>query len=402
MTKEVNKNSNDNKNTSNEKEKDVNNILSSIESTVDTKLTTGQQIDSFNTILSNKWDERSMQNLSHFKDNFMTGDDPDHKQHINRTLAIIPCFDEEAAIGSVVLKTRRYVDEVLVIDDGSSDQTTKIAREAGATVLSHKTNLGKSATIKTGFQYALDNDFEHVVTLDGDGQHDADEIPNVLDNLFTGKNGEKADISIGTRYGEDTEMPRWRRVGKRVLDYTTSFGNDGFLTDSQSGFRAFNKKAMSGIIPRLKGRGFSTESEQLMIASSLGLNVVNTHISCKYQSIGNSDVTSTKTPTSHGFGVLGYVLWLVAEKRPLLFIGVPGFALVVASVLWAILTFQLYNQTGVFSISYALITGVLLMVGALALFMGLLLNTIPHVVRRTLEEKEYDTYIRMQSSNKKP
>ncbi|MCK4348645.1 MAG: hypothetical protein KAW47_08510, partial [Thermoplasmatales archaeon] len=68
----------------------------------------------------------------------------------------------------------------------------------------------------------------------------------------------------------------------------------------------------------------------------------------------------------------------------------------------AILTFQLYNQTGVFPISYALITGVLLMVGALALLMGLLLNTIPHVVRRTLEEKEYDTYIHTQSSTKKP
>ncbi len=388
MTKEVNKNSNGNKNTSNEKEKEVNNMLSSIEPTIDTKLTTSQQIDPFSTILSNGEEKRDMQDLSPLKDKFIARDDPRHEQHVNRTLAVIPCFDEEETVGSVVLKTRQYVDEVLVIDDGSSDQTTKIAREAGATVLSHKMNLGKSAGIKTGFQYALDNDFEYVITLDGDGQHNADEIPNVLGNLLNGKNGEKIDISIGMRHGEDTEMPRWRRVGKRVLDYTTSFGNDGFLTDSQSGFRAFNKKAMSGITPRLKGRGFSTESEQLMIASSLGLNIANTHISCKYKSIGNSGVTSTKTPTSHGFGVLGYVLWLVAERRPLLFIGVPGFALVVFSAFWAILTFQWYNQTGVFPISYALITGVLLMVGAISLLMGLLLNTIPHVVRRTLDEKE--------------
>jgi CHASE2 domain-containing sensor protein len=81
---------------------------------------------------------------------------------------------------------------------------------------------------------------------------------------------------------------------------------------------------------------------------------------------------------------------MVAEKRPLLFIGVPGFALVIFSVFGGILTLQSYNQTHVFPISYALITGTLLMIGALALFMGLLLNTIPHVVRRTLDEKEND------------
>ena len=169
------------------------------------------------------------------------------------------------------------------------------------------------------------------------------------------------DISIGIRHGKDTEMPKWRRVGKRVLDYTTSFGNNGFITDSQSGFRAFNKKAMSGITPRLKGKGFSTESEQLMIASQLGLNVVNTHISCKYKSIGDSNVTSTKTPTSHGFGVLGYIIWLVAEKRPLLFIGIPGLFCITAGIFLAIKTLQAYNTTNYFSIPYALLTSFFLL-----------------------------------------
>jgi glycosyltransferase involved in cell wall biosynthesis len=309
---------------------------------------------------------------------------PKNERYISRTLAVIPCFNEEATIGSIVLKSRQYVDEVLVIDDGSSDQTIKIAREAGATVLSHKTNLGKAAVIKTGFQYALDNDFENVITLDGDGQHNADEIPNVLGKLLIDENDEKVDISIGIRYGKNTEMPKWRRVGKRVLDYTTSFGNNGFLTDSQSGFRAFNKKAITGITPRLKGKGFSTESEQLMIASQLGLNIANTNISCKYKSIGYSNTTSTKNPTSHGFGVLGYIIWLVAEKRPLLFIGVPGFVLIIAGVLMGILTLQWYNRLGIFPISYALITGVILMLGSLALFMGILLNTIPHIIKRTI------------------
>jgi len=311
------------------------------------------------------------------------------EKQIARTLAVIPCFNEEYAIGSLVLKAKRYVDDVLVVDDGSSDNTKEVARLAGATVLSHQSNLGKSAGIKTGFQYAIDNDFDYVITLDGDGQHNPDEIPLVLGRLLSSDDA-TVDISIGTRHGVDTEMPQWRKVGKRVLDYATSFGNNTVLTDSQSGFRAFSKKAVQGITPRLKGRGFSTESEQLLLAGDLGLSVVNTHISCKYHSIGSAESTSTKSPTSHGFGVLGYVLWMVAEKRPLLFIGVPGFALVVFSVFWAILTFQMYNRTGVFPISYALITGVMLMVGVLGLFIGLLLNTIPHIVRRTLDEKDFD------------
>jgi glycosyltransferase involved in cell wall biosynthesis len=165
-----------------------------------------------------------------------------------RTLAVIPCCNEEATIGSVVLKTKRFVNHVLVVDDGSKDETKKVAKDAGATVISHKKNRGKGAAIRTGFQYALDNDFDYVVTIDGDGQHNPLEIPALLDNVIN--NGH--DVSIGYRVGNDTEMPMWRRVGKRVLDYTTSMGTGGFVTDSQCGFRAFNRKAVEAIAPKLK------------------------------------------------------------------------------------------------------------------------------------------------------
>ena len=331
-------------------------------------------------------------NTSLYKSNRYRDNDPSAENDIRRALAIIPCYNEEATIGSVVLKTRKYVDEVLVIDDGSADGTAEIARQAGATVLSHKANLGKSAGMKTGFSYALDNGFDHIITLDGDGQHNADEIPNLLGIILNG--GNDIDISIGMRSGKDTEMPTWRRVGKRVLDYSTSFGSGGYLTDSQFGFRAFNKKAIAGITPRLRGNAFSTESEQLVLAHELGLNVTGSHVSCKYSSIGNSTTTSTETPTSHGIGVLSYVIWLIAERRPLLFIGVPGLLCVVVGIFLAILTMQAYNITHVFSIPYALLTSFFLMVGALAVFIGLLFHTIPHVIKRTMEEKEMEDYAR--------
>ena len=295
-------------------------------------------------------------------------------------LAMIPCYNEEATIGSIVIRAKRHVDRVLVVDDGSTDDTAKIAKEAGATVVSHKTNRGKSAGVKTGFKYALANGFDYVVTIDGDGQHNPDEIPAVLGNVVN--NGH--DISIGARYGDSTEMPKWRRVGKRLLDYATSFGNGGYVTDSQSGFRAFNKKAVQGITPRLNGDSFSVESEQLIKAHELGLGIVSTHITCKYKNLD----TSTKTPTSHGFSVLSYVIWLVAEKRPLLFICVPGFILVLIGLFFGIHTLQYYNQTGVFLVPYAILVSIFLIVGVLGMFMGLVLNVLPNIIRRSGQNAE--------------
>jgi glycosyltransferase involved in cell wall biosynthesis len=291
-----------------------------------------------------------------------------------RTLAVIPCCNEEATIGSVIHKTKRFVNTVLVIDDGSSDDTKEIAKEAGAIVISHKRNRGKGAAIRTGFQYALENNFDYVVTIDGDGQHNPLEIPALLDNVI--KNGH--DISIGYRVGSDTEMPMWRRVGKRVLDYTTSMGTGGFVTDSQCGFRAFNKKAVEMITPKLRGDAFSVESEQLIKAYESGLKVVNTSVTCKYGDLK----TSTKNPASHGLSVLGYVIWVVAERRPLLFLSVPGFISFIIGLVLGVYTLQSFNQNHVFFIPFAIIVSILVIVGALAMLVGLLLNVLPRIIKR--------------------
>ena len=94
--------------------------------------------------------------------------------------------------------------------------------------------------------------------------------------------------------------------------------------------------------------------------------------------------TSTKDPTSHGLSVLRYVIWLIAERRPLLFICVPGFILILFGIFLGIITLQNYNQTGVFLIPYALICSIFLIIGALAMFIGLMLNVLPHIIRQTV------------------
>lgn len=294
-----------------------------------------------------------------------------------KILAIIPCYNEEATIGSVVLKTRKQVDEVLVIDDGSIDDTAKIAEDAGAKVITHNRNYGKSRSIKTGFNYAINQGFKYVITLDGDGQHNPDEIPALLGCIMNGD-----DISIGIRSGNGTEMPGWRRIGKRILDYATSFGNGGHLVDSQCGFRAFNQKAVSALVPKLNGDDFTVESEQIIKAHELGLKVGRADVSCKYKNLD----TSTKNSATHGFSVLRYVIWLIAEKRPMLFITLPGFILCLAGLFLGIRTLYYYNQTGVFLLSYAILVSIFLIIGFLAIFIGIMLNVLPHMIKRIKEE----------------
>jgi glycosyltransferase involved in cell wall biosynthesis len=295
------------------------------------------------------------------------------------TLAIIPCYNEAATIGSIVLKVKNHVDKVLVIDDGSIDDTAKIAKSAGAQVISHKKNYGKSTAIKNGFKYALDKNYDYIVTIDGDGQHNPDEIPFVLKILKNNGN----DIIVGYRSGNDTEMPGWRKIGKNILDYTTSFGNGGYVTDSQNGFRAFNKKAVKALTPTLNGKSFCVESEQLIKAHELGLEVTQADVTCKYKDLKK---TSTKNPASHGFSVLSYIIWLVAEKHPLLFIGLPGFVMVILGLFFGIQTLQYYNQTHVFPISYAIIVCIFLIIGVIAMFIGLVLNVLPGIINRSKEE----------------
>lgn len=173
------------------------------------------------------------------------------------SLAIITAYQEEVAIGSVVLRTRPHVDQVLVVDDGSTDRTAEVAELAGAVVIRHEANRGKGAALRTGLGYARRNGAYAVVLLDGDGQHDPDQIPNLLEPV----RGGASDLVVGLRHRGTTRMPFYRRIGKRILDYATAVPAGGMVTDSQSGFRALSRAAMDSL--DLTEDGFAVESEML-------------------------------------------------------------------------------------------------------------------------------------------
>lgn len=294
-----------------------------------------------------------------------------------KTLAAIPCFNEELAIGSMVLRARQYVDQVLVVDDGSRDRTASIARAAGAEVIVHERNAGKGKAIQNAFRYARDHGFEAMVLMDGDGQHDPDEIPLLLEPVV-GRNGHSVDVALGFRFGENTEMPAWRRVGKRVLDYATAAGGAGVVTDSQCGYRAFGRRAIDEMASRLETDGFGVESEQLVLMKDAGLQHENVAITCKYDGIDGS----TKGPVAHAMGVLTSLVNMVTSKRPLLFIGLPSVALLVVATGMGIHTLQSYNRMEVFSIPWALATATVALMGAFGLLTALVLNLVGTLERR--------------------
>lgn len=176
-----------------------------------------------------------------------------------KVVVVIPCFNETKAIGPVVEDCRRYSPNVIVADDNSTDDTKKIAEELGASIVCNETRKrGTGQNTWRGIKSALNSRFnaDIVVTLDGDGQHDPEYIPRVIEPIVDGK----ADFVIGSRMLRYYEIPLYRRFGISVITYLYNYGNPVKVGDSQSGFRAYSRKVLEAVPFEEIGFGFSVET----------------------------------------------------------------------------------------------------------------------------------------------
>jgi glycosyltransferase involved in cell wall biosynthesis len=213
-----------------------------------------------------------------------------------KIIATIPCYNTQNHIAEVVVKTKRYVDEVIVIDDGSTDMTTNVARSAGAKVISHEINLGYGEAIKSCFAVTQAEKADIVVTIDGDGQHDPDEIPNVLLPILV----KEADLVIGSRFlAVGKKMPRYRKFGIRIINYIWNLGSKIKVSDTQSGFRAYDIKSIKDIHFSEKGMGISIEI--LENARRKGIIIKEVPITCSYE---NNNSYLGQKALMHGFKVV--------------------------------------------------------------------------------------------------
>jgi len=292
-------------------------------------------------------------------------------------VAVIPCFNEERFIGSVVLKVKKHVDKVLVVDDGCTDTSAEVAVAAGALVVRHDYNRGLGAALRSGFQKAKEISPDVVVRLDGDGQHNPDNIPALIAPILRGE----ADVVIGSRFLKGkTRGPLYRRIGQCVLTATTNLGSGTHVTDSQSGFRAFSAEAVKKMA--ITEDGFSAESEMQFAIARNGLKVVEVPIAAIYAE------KAKRSPLGHGVNVLSRVLVLLSLRQPMVLFGVPGLLLTGGGVALALLVLDIWGRTKQLATGYFLGAILLCLVGILALFAALMLQSMKELLRGQWERFE--------------
>jgi glycosyltransferase involved in cell wall biosynthesis len=281
-------------------------------------------------------------------------------------LICIPAFNEESRLGDIIVEAKKYADSVIVCDDGSSDNTSKIAISQGAELIRHSKNLGKGAAMKSLFNYAKDNDAELVVMIDGDGQFKANEIPLLIKPIMNGY-----DVVIGNRFGKDSKMPNYRTFGNKVLDKITNIAADLPFEDTQSGFRSYSKKAVESI--SIQSDGFGSDAEILVNAAQKNLKITDVPVSVLYD-IGTK--TSTKNPVSHTTEVIISLIELISIRRPLSYLGIPGIIIFAMGIIFSIIVITLFNETRYFSIPYMLLTIGSFTLGLILIMMSVLLFSI--------------------------
>ena len=283
----------------------------------------------------------------------------------------IPAFNEEKNIGKVIVTLKKITDDIIVCDDGSNDLTREIAEGLGAKVISHTKNMGYGEAIKSIFNEAKKKEVDILVTFDADGQHRPEDIKSVTKPIID----QEAEVVIGSRFlKNETNMPKYRKIGVKVLTKVTNMSIKENLTDSQSGLRAYQKKVLQNISLTDSGMGISTEI--LIKSHQKEFRIVEAPIQILY-----GKDTSTHNPVSHGTSVLLSTIKYTSIQHPLKFYGIPAVIFLLVGMSFMIWTFQIYaEQTQV--VTNIVLVGIgTLLLGAVLLISAILLYSLVSIVQ---------------------
>jgi len=297
------------------------------------------------------------------------------------TVAGIPAYNEADTVGTVVEEASAFVDEVVVVDDGSTDGTADRAREAGATVVEHGRNRGYGHALKTLFEAADDRAVDHLVVLDADSQHDPADIPR----LVRAQREAGANLVIGNRFGGEgaTGIPLYRRFGLGVIGALVNLGMGGLLgadrvSDAQSGFRAYDRDAIASLAANTDTiddrMGASTDILSHAFANDFEIAEVPTTM--EYD-VANAN---TRNPIRHGMMVVESIATTLERERPLTVLGIPGVALALVGIAVEFRALSQTVTTATAPLGLVVLGGVLGVVGLLVSFASVLVYSFKTLI----------------------
>ncbi len=297
------------------------------------------------------------------------------QQH--RVVVIVPAYNEERFIGSVVLKILQFPVIAIVVDDGSSDATALVAQSAGAHVVSHESNKGKGEALNTGIREARLMSPEVIVVIDGDGQHLVRELPRVVRPVLD----QAADIVVGSRYLKHTSnTPSGRQVGHWFFNKLTGVTSQVNVTDSQSGYRAFSPAAFNADL--FYSTDFTVESEMQFFAHEHHLRIMEVPITIRYTD------PPKRSAIRQGLMVLNGILHLVGQYRPLLFFGLPGMIIILGGFTLGFYVIDIYRRLTQLAVGYAMMSVLLTVTGMVLFSTGIILHSVRGLLTDMLRKNQ--------------
>ena len=284
----------------------------------------------------------------------------------------LPAYNEGKNIAGIISKLQDLSYDVIVCNDGSTDDTGKISKKMGAMTINHQTNRGYGYAIRSLFEKAREKEYDILVTFDGDGQHRTSDIEKIILPIINGE----SDIVIGSRFTGDgkADMPKYRKLGIKVITNLVNSQTGKKITDSQSGFRAYNTKVLAQINPSESGMGVSTEI--LIKADKQKLKIKEIPITILYEG-----ETSTHNPIAQGTSVILSTMKFISIEHPLKFYGIPGIGFLLIGLFFAIWTIQEFTSTGRIITNISLIGVGSIIFGMILTMTSIMLFSLVNVVR---------------------